>query len=271
MTAGTVSETAAGPAGDIAITADGNLTLEGNELFISSNSQFNGDAGDISLTAQDITLGQGYAIQSAAAAGDAGDITLNADRIFGGSGQIGIFSETGGGGNLSLLAREIRLLGNMGEPAFYSADSFAAGDGGSITLGDEANPAELVLVNLSAFTATAEQGDGGNINVNADIFLPSATSIFTASSNAGTDGALNINATQQDISASVVELTVPLLDQTDLIQDLCSKGAINRSTLVLAESDAQLSTPDGYFSSSTQNPPEIAADAKLTRSLGCAQ
>ena len=271
VTAGTVSETAAGPAGDIAITADGNLTLEGNALFISSNSQFSGDAGDISLTAQDITLGQGYTIQSAADAGDAGDIVLNADRIFGGSGQIGIFSETGGGGNLSLLAREIRLLGNMGEPAFYSADSFAAGDGGSITLGDEANPAELVLVNLSAFTATAEQGDGGNINVNADIFLPSATSIFTASSNAGTDGALNINATQQDISASVVELTVPLLDQTDLIQDLCSKGASNRSTLVLAESDAQLSTPDGYFSSSTQNPPEIAADAKLTRSLGCAQ
>ena len=145
-------------------------------------------------------------------------------------------------------------------------------------MGDAANPAELVLVNLTALTATAEQGDGGNINVNADIFLPSATSIFTASSNAGTDGALNINATQQDISASVVELTVPLLDQTDLIQDLCSKGANNRSTLVLAESDAQLSTPDGYFKNSAQNSPEIAGlpgktlavNAQLTRSLGCA-
>ncbi len=254
--------TADGSAGDITLRASDALVLDGDATLLLTNSSGSSQAGDITLQGGQIAIINGAIIQTAAeGSGDAGTIQLNADQISARSGRIESGSLNAGGGDILLYADDIRLDGNAdtGEIVLLFADSQASdpnGNGGSITLGDPANPAEIIVVRSSGLTASADQGNGGRININSDAFIRDTGSLFLVTSVSGEPGALEINAPEQDISAAVTELDVALLDAVDLLENVCDRDATQRSSLILSPEGPDRQAPDQY----QQTPPSPAGD-----------
>jgi filamentous hemagglutinin family protein len=242
-----------GLAGDIVVRAADDLTLSGDRSLVLTNAIGSSDAGNIQFAAANIALVGGPTIQTTSSgSGDAGTIRLTGGRIYTDSARVESASENAGGGDIDLFAAEILLDGDArtGDIVFLFADSFSSdplGNGGSITLGDPSNPARTIVVRSSALSASAQQGDGGRININSAAFIRDAGSVFLVTSVSGDPGELEINAPEQDISAAIVELDVPLLDQTELISNVCDRGSGERSSLIVIPVDASQDAPDQYL------------------------
>ena len=245
------ASSATGNSGDVALVAGGTLRVQGSSTEILTNADGAGDAGSVSLLGANVDLLDGYTIQSTATgAGDAGTIRIEGGQIFTNTGMIGTSSANGGGGDINLAGQQITLFGQADSPVVFAANSSSSdsdGNGGSITLGAVQNPAELVVLRRSGLAANAAQGDGGRININSDEFVRDSRTVLSVSSQTGDPGALEINAPQQDISASIVELDVPLLDQTDLIQNVCDRQKDERSSLYVEPTSQNQPAPDKYF------------------------
>ena len=243
--------------------ASGNIFLAGDTIEISgantellTNSLGDSDAGDVIIQAKNtLRFGGGAFIQtSAEGSGNAGTIRMSADQVELNSGRIEGTSQNAGGGDINIFGREILLDSNLdtGDIVFIttnSASSDADGNGGSITLGAPDSPAVQVVVRNSALLASANAGNGGRINVNADFFIRDANSVFIVTSTSGQPGSLEINSPEQDISAAVNELNVAILDATNLIQELCNVNPDTGSSLVIGGRIAVDDNYNGYLAS----------------------
>ncbi|MFV0275605.1 MAG: filamentous hemagglutinin N-terminal domain-containing protein [Parahaliea sp.] len=245
-----------GAGGSILVSSGGYLELFGGNTELLTNTLGASDAGDVSLVAGDILRfdGGGIVQTSAVGAGNAGTILLSADRVRLARARIESTSENAGGGDINVFGRDIHLDGDIdaGGIVFISTDSYssdAAGNGGSITLGDPRSPAELVLVRNSGLAASANAGNGGLITINSEFFLRDARSVFQVTSTLGEVGSLEINSPEQDISAAVVELDVSILDATRLIQDRCAVNAGDGSSLVISGHSVMAESYEGYLAS----------------------
>ncbi len=243
-----------GVTGSILLLSGGDLELAGSATELLSNSIGASDAGDVSAVAGGTLFFRdgGFIQTSATGSGNAGRILLSADKVRLSLARIEGTSENAGGGDVGIFGRDIQLDGDLdaGGIVFITADSQAsdaAGNGGSITLGNPMAPAELILVRNSGLLANANAGNGGRININAEEFLRDARSTFQVSSNLGDQGVLEINAPEQDISAAVAELEVAILDATDLIRDQCAVDPDDASSLVIAADAVTTEQYDTYL------------------------
>lgn len=248
-----------GVTGGIFLDSGGDISLRGQNTQLLSNALGSSDAGDVSiLAAGTLRFDDGGFVQtSSEGTGDAGTILLSADRVRLSLARIEGTSENGGGGDVNIFGRDIHLDGDLeaGGIVFISASSVAsdtAGNGGSITLGNPLAPAELVFVRNSGLSASADAGNGGLININAQQFLRDARSIFTVTSTLGDPGSFEINAPEQDISAAVSELDVAILDASSLIRDPCALSPDDASSLVLGGQETIGERYDGYLTSDFQ-------------------
>ncbi|WP_133126047.1 filamentous hemagglutinin N-terminal domain-containing protein, partial [Pseudohalioglobus lutimaris] len=248
------ASTGNGASGSILLASEGSVDLSGAETELLTNSQGSSDAGDVSVLAGDTLRfgGGGFVQTSAVGSGNAGTILLSADKVRLTQARIEGTSENAGGGDINIFGRDIQLDTDIASGTIVfitasSASSDADGNGGSITLGDPAAPASLVLVRNSGLTASANAGDGGRINVNSDAFLRDARSVFQVTSTAGDEGSLEINSPEQDISAAVTELDVAILDATDLIQDRCAASPAGGSSLVITGQGVIAEADDDYL------------------------
>ncbi|MEQ9465230.1 MAG: filamentous hemagglutinin N-terminal domain-containing protein [Haliea sp.] len=243
-----------GVTGSIFLTSGGDILLTGENTELLSNSLGASAAGDVRVVATNTLQfeGGGFIQTSAVGSGDAGTILLAADKVSLRLARIEGTSDNAGGGDVNIFGRDIRLDGDLdsGGIVFISASSQSsdsAGNGGSITLGNPLAPATLVFVRNSGLSASANAGNGGLININAENFLRDARSIFQVTSTLGAPGSLEINAPEQDISAAVSELDVDILDATDLIQDRCAVSPEDASSLVIVGGGVVAETYDGYL------------------------
>jgi len=229
-------------AGDITVTT-GHLSLTGGGQ-ISSSTWGLGHGGDINITAnQSITIiGEGYDAPSDihffsgvfsnscgdCSVGNAGNITLTTrnlliDAAGGGdsNGHIGIGTRADytSGGNITVNADHLKLLNNAEISSSVAGNEFS--DSGTVTI----NSTNLVALNGSKITAQATQGRGGNIQVNADVFLHDAANIndvLNASSQViGNDGTVAINAPSAESISSLTALPTRYLNAADQIGHRC--------------------------------------------------
>ncbi|MDG4555219.1 MAG: filamentous hemagglutinin N-terminal domain-containing protein [Candidatus Competibacter sp.] len=193
----------AGHGGNITLTVRDSVTISGTTpispypsgLFASAEPGSTGDAGDsnITLTTPFLTLTDGGTISTASATTNGGNITLDVDhlRLFNG----GAISATVYGG----------------------FDT----EGGNVTI----NSGNIVALNGSTITAQANQGRGGNILINAGVFLHDAAStdqVLNASSRiTGNDGTVQNNAPNTDLSGSLTVLPTNYLSAADQLGDRC--------------------------------------------------
>ena len=163
-------------------------------LFASSSGT--GNAGDIFLTTYNLTLSDGSAISAR--------------------------SDKTTGGNLFINAADLRLLngGHISTSVFGDETT----TGGNV----EINSRTVLALDSSKITVKAKQGKGGNILVNADLFLHNAASIddvLNASSESvvtGNQGSVTVN-TAIDPARSVVGINRRLGDLNDANQDPCAR------------------------------------------------
>jgi hypothetical protein len=157
-------------------------------------------------------------------AGNAGTLTVAARHLTlrDGSG-ISAQSAFTTGGNLGVNADYLKLFDGSQISSSVAGDEFS--DGGNVTL----NSINIVALQGSQITARANRGRGGNILVNAQVFLHDAADVddvLNASSQvAGNDGTIQNNAPNIDLSGILVALDPSYLDAAARLSQRCGGEA----------------------------------------------
>ena len=230
-----------GTPGRISLTAPA-ITAEGGR--ISTSTSGSRPAGDIAIHASRVTLSNGSSIRSESTSrADAGGITIEARDEFR-SDRSAVTTAAGfaSGGNIAILAPTTILTGNN----VTSATVFGGkGDGGNVTI----SGTRLVALGNSDLTARADQGFGGHITVNAQVFLKSPDIDLDASSNVlGNEGVVEVNAPRLDLAGAVVPLRTRFGNELLLLADPCG-ARTNRtaSSLVRAGRGGLPPDPASYL------------------------
>jgi large exoprotein involved in heme utilization and adhesion len=222
----------AGNAGSVTISAR-NLVVDGNGLELFSTSAITstaypdstGAGGNMHLTvAETLSVFNGGVISVASLGeGNAGDLTITTPHLTLANGSsIFAASLQTTGGNLFINAEHLKLLNGSEISSSVFGDERTTG--GNVAI----NSTNVVALNGSRITARATQGQGGNILVNAEVFLHDAASVdevLNASSQvAGNDGTVQNNAPTTDISGSLTALPARYLNAADRLSHRCGMG-----------------------------------------------
>lgn len=264
--------------GDIIINTNAFTLANGG--VINTQTLNNGDSGNITVNAQQAeVLNGGQILSNSSGRGNAGEITINAtDRLMiagidttlderiaqfgtsrgiintlengasgffvrsedsGNSGNIKITSPTiqlqdggrifadsafGNGGNITLDAGKILLLRRGSQISTTAGTAESGGDGGNINIA-----ADLIATfpqENSDITANAFTGTGGNISIDTQNIFgfrenPNLSNI-TASSQFGLDGTISIDTSGIELGQELIELPIEIVDVSQLInQNLC--------------------------------------------------
>jgi len=180
-------------------------------------ASYAGQAGNIDITAQHISIRDGGAIDTSA---------VNA-----------------GGGNIIIRARERIYLFEQGR--IETSVHGGTGDGGNITI---YHPTFTVL-DKSQIKAQADAGNGGNIRIVADQLIASPDSLVSASSRLGLDGDVQIESPNVNLD----DFLVVLPGSDDEVEFQLPKGctiedALNQSTFyVRTVPEGRLKSPEGFM------------------------
>jgi filamentous hemagglutinin family protein len=189
---------------------------QGNPSGLFSNTQSRGQGGTLRVQAKTIELRDSGTI-SASSAGDgaAGNILLQADETFRSHhGQVTTSAEQAGGGTIVLRAG--RLV-QLRDSEVTTSVRGGGGDAGNVTV-----EAPFIVAGGSQLVANAFGGRGGNIRIDAGVFLADPESRVSASSTLGIAGTVDIRAPVTNLSGVVVPLTPDFARATALLQDRCA-------------------------------------------------
>ena len=208
--------------------AGGNVTLEGTRILldaggmISANSLGTGNAGNISIRAEDRFVMRDSSVSTQALLADGGNITIRAGEV------------------VQLINSDITTSVGQG-----------LGNGGNITI----DPQFVILQNGSQILANAFGGNGGNINITAGLLLISPDSDINASSALGVSGTVTINSAISDLSGSLTPLPQGFLRKGVLLSSRCAAqvGGSN-SSFVVAGREAVPMEPGGLLPSPISEP-----------------
>ena len=199
-----------GSGGELIVNT-GELTIEdgatitvGNFQTLDTEEPGTGEAGNINIVANSITLDNEGEIDAATQ------------------------SEVGGNGaNINLqVTEEIKLRGN----SFISAQAFKNANGGNLTI-----DTDFIIVfpsngNGSDIIASAERGEGGNITINAESLLgitegaainENNRNDIDASSQFSLDGNITINTPDSNIIQGAIELPSSVVELGETTQQAC--------------------------------------------------
>jgi hypothetical protein len=199
---------------------------------ISASTWETGQGGNLTITVSEATTIAGTDAQdnpsglfaNAYATGKAGDISLDTPSLtITDGGEIAATSDLTTGGNLLISADHLKLLNSSQISSSVEGDEFS--DGGNVTL----NSINIVALQGSQITARANRGRGGNILVNAQVFLHDAADVddvLNASSQVvGNDGTIQNNAPNIDLSGILVALDPDYLDAAARLSQRCGGEA----------------------------------------------
>jgi large exoprotein involved in heme utilization and adhesion len=247
-----------GKGGDIIVAVDNTLSISGHDVLfpifrsgIFSAAQIGqGDAGNISVSAKTIELGnQGTisAFSGAQSRGTAGNIVIReVGSLFLNSGStIETEAIQADGGNINVRARHLVFLGDS---VITASVQSSTGKGGNIVI----DPTFVILDN-SKIIANAFGGPGGNIRIVADQFIASPDSIVDASSQFGIDGQVVITSPDTNMIGKIATLTAKFLDPSTLFKAQCeARYNAGLSGLAVKVSNTVSPAPgEGYFLASS--------------------
>jgi large exoprotein involved in heme utilization and adhesion len=194
-----VDSKAKGNGGNLSIISDRLLVGDGAE--VSSGTLGRGDGGNLTIQANQIELFESGGLLSLSSSGNAGDLTLNTQRLsLRNGGLVGANTapgSTGRGGNLIINASDsVDAIGSSNDNSFQrllSVRSQGEGQAGNIIVNSP-----RISVAQGTINAQSSTTDGGNINLNTNLLLLrrggniSATAGFAQG--AGSGGNITINA-----------------------------------------------------------------------------
>lgn len=242
------------------------VASDNNPSVISTQTEGPGRGGEITLSAETLTLQGGAEISSAslgtmADAGRGGSVSITAsDVALSGARPDGIptsitaaSSGPGLAGDIDIRAERSLTLAGSAEIATRAEQA----DGGNIDLGvghalklsdsrivtsvgtGQGNGGNIgidpvfVVLNNSLIQANAYGGNGGNIRIVTDHLVASTDSRIEASSALGIDGNIEISSPNVDVGSGLAVLPGNYLDASSLLRDTCGgRSAGSASSLV---------------------------------------
>jgi hypothetical protein len=212
--------TGSGTGGNVTIGKAQQVTLT-DGAHITSGTRGTGPGGSLNISvAGTLTLSNsriyGDSLNPDANAGNAGEIMIQANEIrLINRGKINTSSQNAAGGNVTVTTPHLLYLQN-GD--ITTSVKGGQGRGGDITI---QHPVFVVL-NQGTIKAQADAGRGGDIQIRSQQFLHSPHSIVSASSRLGIDGNIVISAPAEKVSKSLLVVSIPFKDLSDLLKPLCS-------------------------------------------------
>ncbi|MGH1481697.1 MAG: filamentous hemagglutinin N-terminal domain-containing protein [Geminicoccales bacterium] len=225
-----------GNAGSVSVTS-GVITidaLQSNPRFltgIATTGRGGGDGGTIDIAADRlILLGEEAAISSAnLAAGSAGtiDIQLTEGLVID-DGFISTFSESGGGGGITIDAGEfVTVNGDVGLISTDVTDD--TGNAGDIVI-----TTPVLAVGDANILARADAGSGGDIQITADNLILSPDANINAEAGAtGVDGTIAVSVPETDLTGGLVAFGSQFLDVSSLLRERCAVRRDEASSFTL--------------------------------------
>ena len=231
-----------GNAGKITIEASGTISVDGegqdgasSGIFSAAGDTGDGDAADIKIDTNNLSLTNDAEISvQSLGQGTAGDLDIQANSIALENGAS-LFASTpvDTGGNITL---EIDDSLTLQDNSSISAQAFGNANGGNIDIDTTfliAFPPKSP--EGSDIIASADRGDGGNINITAqgifgieerEVSEGNQTNDIDASSQFGLAGVVEINQPDVDPSQGLVELPETVVDPKALVaQNPCKLGS----------------------------------------------
>ncbi|NEU76685.1 filamentous hemagglutinin N-terminal domain-containing protein [Hassallia byssoidea VB512170] len=179
-----------------ALGKGGNLIINTQQLLMQDGAQVGtitfgaGNAGNFTLTANNVIIGSDSILSAQAdrgSTGNAGDLTINTQQLLVRDGaQVSARTfGAGKGGNLTLTAKGVQLIGSDSSLS-AQADRGSTGNAGDLTI----NTQQLLVRDGAQVSAgTFGAGNGGNFTLTADgVQLISSGSGLFANANRGSTG-----------------------------------------------------------------------------------
>ncbi len=228
---GLFTDTQAGATGN-----GGRITIQADTLRVANGAQINSqtenasDSGNVEIdTSLQLAIdSSGEITVSSRDTGSAGNLRITSQSVVLDNGEITAQTNSGDGGNISLLVDDVLLLRNGGELSSTAGSAGAGGNGGDIAI--EAGFIAAIAQENSDITANAFNGQGGSISVNTQGVLgiqsrdqPTFRSDITASSQLGQNGVVIIDTPEITPNSEAPTLPADVLDTFDPVdQSLCS-------------------------------------------------
>jgi len=170
---------------------NGILYRSGIDNSSTNSESYAGQAGNIQVTANKITINDGGAINTSAISAGGGNININIkDRLH--------------------LSKQGRIT--------TSVES-GEGSGGNITIEEP----QFIILNRGQIKAQADEGHGGNIRIVAEQLIKSSDSLIDASSRLGVDGNVTVDSPEESVSDSLVILSGDRIDAAAMMKKPCSE------------------------------------------------
>ncbi|BAZ69295.1 filamentous hemagglutinin outer membrane protein [Fischerella sp. NIES-4106] len=229
-------------------------------IFANTDRDSTGKGGSIFIDPKQITIKDGGTITATSAGkGEAGNIELKADNLTLDRGEITVESGNTTGGNIQLDIKDLLLLRRNSQISATAGKNQGGGDGGNVNI----NTGFLVAFPKedSDITANAFTGSGGRINIQAEsIFgieprssLTSLSDITAISQqNPTLSGTVEIITPDVDPSQGLLELPDnPTDPSSQIAQNPCQQGA-GSSFTVIGRGGLPSSPDDGFRSNETR-------------------
>ena len=240
-----------GQGGNLNITVDDSVEIVGigeingesviSRIFTQANGT--GDAGDLTLNTNELSLRDGGQIDARGTEnGTAGNLILQAQTADLSRGEIIADTGTGQGGNITFSIADNLVLKNSSS---ISAKATGNANGGNISINSGLTLAFPSQVGNDGndIIASAEQGQGGRINITTDFFLGleerkaiagNGTNDIDASSRFGLNGSVNITILDVNNIEGFRELPSNVIEPEQTTAQVCqSQLASQRSGLTV--------------------------------------
>jgi filamentous hemagglutinin family protein len=238
----------AGQGGDLTVNAR-NLTVTGSPSMINVATFGDGDAGNIFINVDSLSVANGGRITAASdvhplngpGIGAAGTIDINAVHsvVLTGGSEISTFSAIAGGGSISIRATDLVSLDHS---RITTSVADGSGNAGSIFI----DPA-FVTLNASQIIANTFNGLGGLIDVITGNLVMDTTSVIQAEALGpfGVPGTVQVSAPNVDAGSALGVLAGAYVDPSALLRESCAaRGARAGSSFIGAGRGALPAGPD---------------------------
>lgn len=214
------SDSVRGPGlgGNVEITAQEDIVVVGENTSIRSNTVGSGRGGSIELKARTVRLDEGAVMTvGSTGAGDSGSVRIEAQKLLlrGGS-TITTEATRASGGDITIQVERLELRASQMTAAVQGEVGTFGGD---ITI----NAESALILQGSTISASAVEGNGGNIDIETGVLLQDFESTITATATVGIDGVVGIRAATTNISGTVTPLPQRFASTEPLSQLRCAQ------------------------------------------------
>ncbi len=191
----------------VEITGIGSINDEPVNSSLFTLAESTGNAGNLTLTTDNLTVSDGGEINvSASASGAAGNLTITANSLDLNQGTLTAATAAGTGGNIKLEIDDNITLSNNSR---ISAEATGTANGGNIDI-DTTFIIASPMGNSDIIASAGQEGTGGEINIDAQSIFgiqerPQSDLTNDLDASGGIDGAVIINTPDVDITSGLIE------------------------------------------------------------------